>query len=72
MDNYTKDKRKLYNEKYYEKKKDRILNELKEKVYCSACKCDVNKSSYTRHFKSTKHKLNKRISDLESSEESTD
>jgi len=69
MDNYTKDKRKLYNGKYYEKKKDKILNDLKEKIYCSSCKCNVNKSGYTRHLKSMKHKLNKRISDFETSSE---
>lgn len=68
MDNYSKDKRKLYNGKYYEKKKDRILNDLKEKIYCSSCKCEVNKSGFNRHMKSTKHKLNKRLEDFESSE----
>jgi hypothetical protein len=61
MNTYTEDMKKIYNERYYNKKKDKLLEKAKEKVYCEICDAYINKSSYLRHLKSSKHKLKEQI-----------
>ena len=61
MNTYNEDMKKIYNERYYNKKKEKLLENAKQKVYCEVCDANINKSSYLRHLKSSKHKLKEQI-----------
>jgi|DEB0MinimDraft_6_1074348.scaffolds.fasta_scaffold25855_1 uncharacterized protein YktA (UPF0223 family) len=61
--NKKKENKKISNEKYYRTHKDVVLGKLKEKILCTFCNKEVNKSSYTRHCSSTYHKKRKNIYD---------
>ena len=61
MNTYKEDMKKVYNERYYTKKKEVLLEKAKEKVYCNVCNYYINKSSYLRHLKSSKHILKQQI-----------
>ena len=43
---------KLYNNNYYQKNKDKVNT----KIQCEACQIPVNKSNYSNHKKSQRHK----------------
>jgi len=45
-----------YNKLYYEKNKEKLLNNCKIKIYCDICRCEYVKSSKTNHENSNKHK----------------
>lgn len=49
-----------YNKKYYNSKKENILNGLRQKVYCKTCDIFINKSYYNKHLTTKTHlkKLN--------------
>jgi hypothetical protein len=61
MNTYNEDMKKIYNERYYTKKKEKLLEKAREKVHCVVCNDYINKSSYTRHLKSSKHMLREKI-----------
>ena len=42
----------------------KLLENAKQKVYCEVCDANINKSSYLRHLKSSKHKLKEQIAIL--------
>jgi hypothetical protein len=46
---------KEYQKKYYESKKQTILDEGKTKQRCETCNCDVAKWHLSRHNKTKKH-----------------
>lgn len=52
---------KNYNQTYYEKNKERILLQIKEKIKCDCCGCYVNKGNFHKHKKTTKHMLYSKI-----------
>ena len=47
--------RKKANQKYYCKKKEEILEKLREKVHCDVCECMINKSGVWKHQFTKKH-----------------
>ena len=49
-----KKRKSKYNDTYYNKYKDRLLKNMKEKIQCEcgACVCKIN---LNRHYKSKKH-----------------
>ena len=63
-----KDSIKRYNAKYYEKNKDKILNNLKDKIKCDICNSQFCKSGYYRHIDSRKHKYAVLIKNMQAKE----
>jgi len=59
METLIKDRKKKYNDTYYNKNKEKVLEKLKVKIYCKYCDKHINKSSYTRHCNSKMHSRNK-------------
>lgn len=46
-----------YNDTYYNKNKDRLLKNMKEKIECN-CGSTICKINYNRHLKTRKHLKN--------------
>lgn len=44
-----------YNQKYYCKKKEDILEKLRQKIQCPVCNCMINKSGQWKHQYTKKH-----------------
>ena len=51
-------KRIKYNKTYYDKKRDKILSHLKEKIKCPICNVYIQRVNKIRHQKSKKHHKN--------------
>ena len=54
----TKAKKQVYNKDYYEKHKDKILNDAHKIIHCDLCNCDIRKNGLWRHKQTKKHKQN--------------
>jgi hypothetical protein len=59
---YYETRSKEYQKKYYEKNKEKLLNNQKQKVKCEVCKKEVMKCNFLKHQRSNKcvdniHKL---------------
>ena len=46
---------KNYNSKYYQKTKAKRLADMKEKLHCDLCDCNVSKGRLQKHQKTKKH-----------------
>lgn len=57
----NKEKVKQREAKYYQLNKDRILTQMKTKVTCDLCNCELRKADMPRHNKSAKHIANSEI-----------
>ncbi len=51
--------KKEYNKLWYEKNKEKHLKNMREKVECEICKCQINKSQVAVHKNTNKHLKNK-------------
>ena len=54
-----------YNKTYYDKNYDKIIANLKKKVTCSICDCEVKNSALCVHRRTKKHQLNLQIHTLQ-------
>lgn len=52
------EKKAKYNDKYYNKHKDKLLANLTVKVYCETCKCHCSKVNMKKHERTPKHLRN--------------
>ena len=48
---------KEYNKKYYEKNREKHLNNLKQKIYCDCCHVEISKVNINKHNQTKKHQL---------------
>ncbi len=55
MECSKKEKRRLANNKYYNKYKSKILRSQLTKIQCPICRCYVGKSNKSKHLKTKKH-----------------
>lgn len=46
---------KQYNDAYYQKTRSKRLADIKEKVHCDVCDCQVSKGRFQRHKLTKKH-----------------
>lgn len=60
----TKDYVKKYNKTYYEKNRLKRLQDMKQKVRCEVCDCELTVGKLTLHKKSKKHQLYQKIHEL--------
>ncbi len=52
--------RKEYSKAWYEKNKEKHLQNMKEKMMCELCNVEIAKSKYSIHKKTQKHQLNEK------------
>lgn len=59
-----KEQRKIYNAKYYNKNKEKIIEKGKVRIICEKCNSGYSKFNKKNHEKSDKHKQNEKIFEL--------
>lgn len=52
-----------YNKKYYQKNREKILDDFAKKVYCKCCEKNLTKSNFQFHKNSRKHIMNEKNQD---------
>ena len=53
-----------YMHEYYLKNKDKIYNNMMQKVICTKCKSEINKGNMSRHLKSKNCEFNSKLLEL--------
>jgi len=53
-----------YRKAYYQANKNRILENMSQKILCEYCSCDTSKQAINKHNNSTKHKRNVELFEL--------
>lgn len=61
----SKETEREYNKKYYASNKDKILNQMKQKIFCDSCGKCVNKYHLNRHKNTKSCQSQKNKDDIE-------